>query len=125
MATREELARSKLDTAAVIEQVKKVHAQASTDIESVKRQAAEQLAFCNFGLERLSTDNNSIKFYTGFPSYKHITDFYEFIGLTAVTMTHCYASGESESRPGGARTMRLIDELFVSSSREIRGLNKI
>ena len=34
--------------------------------------AAKRLIVSKFGLERFSTDNKLIKFYTGFPTYKHI-----------------------------------------------------
>ncbi|XP_068713587.1 uncharacterized protein [Montipora foliosa] len=112
LATKEELVKVKYETAAAIKQVEAVQAQASIDIKSVQKQAAEQLALSKFGLERFSTDNDSIKFYTGFPTYQHIQDFYEFVRSAAETMTYCYASGERESRPG-ARTMQLIDELFM------------
>ena len=40
------------------------------------RSQVEALKFCKFGLERFSTDNDSIKFYTGFPSY-----FMNFLNL--------------------------------------------
>ena len=112
LATKEELVKVKYETAAALKQVEAVQAQASIDIESVQKQAAEQLALSKFGLERFSTDNDSIKFYTSFPTYQHIQDFYEFVRPAAETMTYCYASWERESRPG-ARTMQLIDELFM------------
>ena len=77
-----------------------------------RKLAAEQLALSTFGLERFSSDNDSITFYTGFPTYKHVILFYEFVKPTAETMTYCYASGEGESRPG-SRSMKLIDEMFL------------
>lgn len=65
-----------------------------------------------FGLERFSSDDDSIKFYTGFPSYQHILLFYNFLKPTAEKMTYCYASGILESRPT-SRAMQLIDEMFM------------
>ena len=86
--------------------------QAEKDLYSAKEAAAKELAVYKFGLERFSTDNDSIKFYTGFISYEHIKFFYELIKLTADRMTYCYATGERGSR-SGARNMQVIDELFM------------
>ena len=74
----------------------------------------EALKLCKFGLERFSTDNESIKFYTGFPSYNHLVTFYEFVEPCAETMQYCYTTSTSSpfTRPGG-RVMTLIDELFL------------
>lgn len=78
------------------------------------RSQVEALKICKFGLERFSTDNDSIKFYTGFPSYHHLVTFYEFVKPCAETMQYCYTNSTSSpfTRPGG-RTMALIDELFL------------
>ena len=78
------------------------------------RSQVEALKICKFGLERFSTDNDSIKFYTGFPSYHHLVTFYEFVKPCAETMQYCYTNSTSSpfTRPGG-RTMALIYELFL------------
>ena len=78
----------------------------------MKRQAAEQLVLNKFGLERFGTENDSIKFYSGFPSYAHIQFFSQFVQLSAEMMTYCYGSGERESRPASGN-MLLVDKLFM------------
>lgn len=65
-----------------------------------------------FGSERFLNDDKSIKFYTGFPSYQHFITFYYLVQPSAETMSYCYASGMSASRPG-AKKMVLLDELFM------------
>lgn len=65
-----------------------------------------------FGVERFSKDNDLIKFYTGFPSYQHFFQFYEFARPCAEHMKYVYSAGTQESRPA-ARTMLIIDELFL------------
>ena len=91
--------------------------QAVIEIEEIKRQAAKQLALNKFGLERFGTDNDSIKFYTGFASYAHVQFFFQS-EQPSVVMTYCYASGERESKPV-CRNMLLVDEflffLFASN----------
>ena len=72
------------------------------------RSQVKALKICKFGLERFSTDNYSIKFYTGFSSYHHLVTFYEFAEPCAETMQYCYTNSTSVpfTRPGG-RTMSL------------------
>ncbi|XP_068690948.1 uncharacterized protein [Montipora foliosa] len=86
---------------------------ARTEIRDLRSQV-EALKICKFGLERFSTDNDSINFCTGFPSYHHLVTFYEFVKACAETMQSCYTNSTSSpfTRPGG-RTMALIDELFL------------
>lgn len=85
---------------------------ARAEIRELKAQV-EALKLYKFGLESFSGDNDSIKFYTGFPSYQHLVTFYEIAKRSAETMQYCYTSGmSSKTRPGG-RTMVLIDELFM------------
>ena len=74
-----------------------------------------------FGLQRFSTDNDSIKFYTGFPTYQHLYRFYQFVEPSAQRMTYVYSAGVQGSRPS-ARTMLLIDELFLFLVRVRLGL---
>lgn len=109
----EELENSKRETTAAVEDDRAVKVQADKDLVEARKAAAQELAAYKFGLERFSTDNDSIKFYTGFTSYEHITIFLnELIKPTAQTMTCCYATGERQSHPG-ARNMKVIDEFFM------------
>ena len=108
----QELENSKRETAAALQEARAFKVQAEKDLDSAKEAAAMELAVYKFGLERFSTDNDSIKFYTGFISYEHIKFFYELIKPTADRMTYCYATGERGSR-SGARNMQVIDELFM------------
>ena len=63
-------------------------------------------------MERFGTDNDSIKFYTGFPSYAHIQFFFQFVQPSAEMMTYCHASGGRESRPASGNVL-LLDEVFM------------
>ena len=69
----EQLQKSKQEAAeeanAAINIITDLKAQAQSDIDKCRRCAAEQLALSKFGLERFSADDDSIKFYTGFPAY--------------------------------------------------------
>ena len=94
-------------------QLKQALNHANQELDSSRERTAAQLQVHRFGLERFSSDDDSIKFYTGFPSYQHILLFYNFLKPTAEKMTYCYASGILESRPT-SRAMQLIDEMFVS-----------
>lgn len=87
-----------------------VHAQ--QELQRHKEQAAAELNIFKFDIERFSTDDDAIKFYTGFCSYRHFIFFYNFIKPTAETMTYCYASGILENRPN-IQAMQLIDEFFM------------
>ena len=73
-----------------------------------------QLKISRFGLERFLADGNSIKFYTGFPSYSHLYKVFEILQPSAERMTYVYSAGmnSQQSRPL-ARTMILIDEFFL------------
>ena len=95
--------------------------QAQQELKRQKELAAQELALSRFGLERFSTNNDLIKFYTGFCSYKHLTMFYNFAEPTAEKMTYFYASGVLDSRPN-SRVMLLIDELFLFLVRMKLGL---
>ena len=108
----QELVNSKRETTAALEEARAVKVQAEKDLDEAMKAAAQELAIHKFGLERFSTDNDSIKFYTGFTSYEQIKFFYELVQPTAKTMTYCYATGERKSR-SGARNTQVIDELFM------------
>ena len=85
--------------------------QAVIENEEIKRQAAKQLALNKFGLERFGTDNDSIKFYTDFPSYAHVQFFFQSEQPSVVIITYCYASGVRKSR-SVCRNMLLVDEFL-------------
>lgn len=63
-----QLKESKTETAAAVDMVQQVKAEAAKKMDKLKRQFSEQLALNKFGLERFGTDNESIRFYTGFLS---------------------------------------------------------
>lgn len=118
---KKELEQSKNETAAAVAELEKIKTQSSTKIYEIKKQAAEQLALSRLGLERFGSDDAAIRFYTGFPSYKHMKFFFDFVRPCAEGMTYCYASGERDNRPG-SRNMLLIDELFMFCVRLKLGL---
>ena len=94
---QKQLLKRRDETKAAQEEVKAVKTQAAIEIEEIKRQAAEQLALNKFGPERFGTNNDSIKFYTSFPSYEHIQlSSFQFVQPSAETMTYCYVSGGRE-----------------------------
>ena len=72
-----------------------------------------QLKISRFGLERFLADGNSIKFYTGFPSYSHLYKVFEILQPSAERMTYVYSAGmnSQQSRPL-ARTMYLLMSFF-------------
>ena len=59
LALQEQRQEIRDETKVVEEEVKVVKTQAVREIEKIKRQAAEQLALNNFGLERFGTDKDS------------------------------------------------------------------
>ena len=112
LAMQKQLLKRRDETKAAQEEVKAVKTQAAIEIEEIKRQAAGRLALNKFGPERFGTNNDSIKFFTSFPSYEHIQLSFQFVQPSAEMMTHCYASGVRESKPA-RRNMLLVNELFI------------
>lgn len=112
LAMQGELEVSRKEAAVAKEELRNVKAEAAQQLEEIKKQAAYKAILSTFGLERFGVDNESIKFYTGFPSNEHIKFFFSFIKPSAELMTYCYASGERENRPA-SRNMLLIDEMFM------------
>jgi len=55
-----------------VQYLKKEANDLSLERDQYVKLAAERLTLTKFGLERFSTDNDLIKFYTGFLTYKHI-----------------------------------------------------
>jgi hypothetical protein len=82
------------------------------DIKAANDEIEQLKSPLKFGCERFAGDDETIKFYTGFPSYQHFITFFEFVKPSAQTMTYCYASNMSVSRPG-SKKMVLVDELFM------------
>ena len=82
--------------------------------DQFQKLAAERLIVSKLGLERFSSDNELIKFYTGFPTYKHILFFYEFVKPSAENMVYCYATRAQENRRS-THTMHIIDEIGLCS----------
>lgn len=78
------------------------------------KQLKKQLKLEKFGIERFSTDDSLMLFYSGFATYKHFSCFYQCIESNARTMTSAYYQGtETVSLAGRKRNMLLIDELFL------------
>jgi len=73
----------------------------------------DQLAIEKFGVERFSTDNKLIKFYTGFENYKVLYAFYNYIYMSANSIQSVYyiKASETPSLAGRPRNMQIIDEL--------------
>ena len=112
LALQGELEVSRKEAAVAKDELRNVKAEAAQQLEEIKKQASYKAILSKFGLERFGVDNESIKFYTGFPSNEHIKFFFSFIKPSAELMTYCYASGERENRPA-SRNMLLIDEMFM------------
>ena len=74
-----------------------------------------QVDISRFVLQRFQANDDSIKFYTGFPSYKHLLKVYSLLEPSAERMTYIYSAGMNvqESRPS-ARTIVLLSEFFIS-----------
>ena len=75
LAMRGELEVSRKEAAVAKEELRNVKAEAAQQLEEIKKQAAYKAILSKFGLERFGVDNESIKFYTGFPSNEHIKFF--------------------------------------------------
>ena len=82
-----------------------------------------QLEIERFGIERFSSDNSLISFYTGFTSYLTFIAFFNCIKPAAMNMQSAYyVSSETVSLAGRKRNMQLIDELFMFLCRLRAGL---
>lgn len=106
-----EVGSSAVTSDAESESLQAAYKAAQREIESLKAQIAA-LKIHKFGLERFSSDNESIRLYTGFLSYQHFYNFYHFVEPSAQHMNYVYSAGLQANRPS-ARTMLLIDELFL------------
>ena len=92
---------------ALLESAQNNLAAAKAEISALQNQVKSS----RFGLQRFLADNESIKFYTGFPSYNHLQKVYNMLEPSAERMTYIYSAGMQQSRPS-ARTMIVIDEFF-------------
>ena len=73
-----------------------------------------QLELERFGVNRFTTDDTLILFYTGFSSYKQFLMFYTCIEPNAQNMKSMYyVASDTLSLAGRKRNMLLIDELFM------------
>ncbi len=93
---------------------------AAKDQEIAKKESTIQnlqvaLQMEKWGIHRFTTDNEKIKYYTGFVSYDLFLRFYEAVKPSADHMNsaYYYRAGEKRSLAGRPRTMLLIDELFM------------
>lgn len=92
-------------------------AQANAEIEILKKQLAESVPKIHkFCIDRFAASDSDIRYYTGFPTTALFYKFFEFVEPSAQHMVYVYASGMQDSRPV-ARTMPLIDELFMFLNR--------
>ena len=72
----------------------------------------QKLKFC---LQRFAGSDADIRFYTGFPNYKTLISFYNFL-LPAATQLNYWGSENAENRDakrGPQRQVQPIDELFM------------
>ena len=78
----------------------------------------QELDNLKFGLQRFAGSDEDIQFYTGFPNYKTLTCFYEFL-LPAATQLNYWGSGNADNgsenmKCGPSRKLQPIDELFMT-----------
>ena len=93
------------------------------NLTSENKTLNNKLEVSRFGIQRFSTDDAKIKFYTGFPSYLAFVTFFTWIQPSASSMKSVYyRASESVSLAGRKRNMLLIDELFMFLTRLRLGL---
>lgn len=73
----------------------------------------KQLNMSQISLQRFLADDDSIKFYTGFPSHNHLHRVFEMLQPSAERKSYIYSAGldSPQSRPS-VGTMVLIDEFL-------------
>ena len=93
------------------------------DKEEEIKKLKSQLTIERWGVNRFSTDNAHIKFYTGFISFQLLVSLFTCIRPSASNMRSAYYEpvGETLSMKGRPRQMLLIDELFMTLMRLRRG----
>lgn len=86
-----------------------------------------------FSLDKIKDDNSAILFYTGFPSYKALMSFYEYIepklekmqywkGEHLIKGSHPYQEDEKRKKPGPSRKLSFLDEFLLVLMRLKAGL---
>lgn len=86
------------------------------------RSMQQKVAISRFGLERYSTDNEILNFYTGFQDYKLLTEFYNWLAPAAMEMAYPYSQKLLNVSLGRRRALPLCDELFLTLCRLAAGL---
>ena len=113
----------KADSGNSLVQVLKATQEENKKLRAENDELHGQLRISRFGIERFSTDNAKVRFYTGFTSYKLFTTFFEWLQPSASCMRSMYyVPSETVSLPGRKRNMLLIDELFMFLCRMRLGL---
>ena len=84
-----------------------------SDRVSLKR----ELDNLKFGLQQFAGSDEDIRFYTGFPNFKTLTSFDEFL-LSAATQLNYWDSGNADigsenMNCGPSRKLQPIDKLFM------------
>ena len=97
----------------LVEEVSSLHQVVSKlDSEKALLSEVQKLKFC---LQRFAGSDADIRFYTGFPNYKTLISFYNFL-LPAATQLNYWGSENAENRDakrGPQRQVQPIDELFM------------
>lgn len=77
-----------------------------------------------FSLDKIKDDNSAILFYTGFPSYKALVSFYNYIepklekmqywkGERLIKGSQPYQEDENRKKPGPSRKLSFLDEFLL------------
>ena len=74
-ATKTDLVKCQADAGNSLQDLKREVDKVKLERDQYQKLDAERLILSNFSLEQFSTDNELIKLYTGFPTYKHILFF--------------------------------------------------
>ena len=87
------------------------------DMKLVKGGMKLEINTLKFGLQSFAGDDDDVRFYTGFPSYSTLTNFYEFLPPSATQLNY-WGSDNTENRPisdvrcGHCRKLKPINEMF-------------
>jgi len=96
-ATQEQMLICKIQSSIIINKLQEAFTKSQEEMDKTKEHLINehtfQLGLNRFGLERFSSNDDAIRFYTGFPSYQHLVLFYNFVQPSAEKMTYYYASG--------------------------------
>lgn len=113
---------------AELREVQQAAASMKESLEAKIHSLQLELRISRFGLERFSSNEADIKFFTSFSSYDVFCKFFNQVKPSAEKMVYVYASGIGRpnrtmpaNRPAG-RKMLLIDELFMFCMRLRVGL---